>query len=53
LRGIISHLLEGDSILVEVLGTSEFAKYDSESNTVDSIMAKIDVYYASGKLPER
>lgn len=50
LRGIISRLLEGDSILIEVLGTSEFAEYDSESNTVDSIMAKIDVYYSTGHL---
>lgn len=53
LREIIRRILERGSVKIEVLGTREYAEYDAVGNTADDIMAKIDVYYASGKLPER
>jgi hypothetical protein len=53
LRDVIARILDEGSVRVEVLGTREYAEYDAVGNTADDIMAKIDVYYASGKLPER
>jgi hypothetical protein len=53
LRNVIAKALERGDVLIEILGSREYAEYDAVGNTADDIMAKIDVYYASGKLPER
>ena len=42
LSEIIGRILERGSVKVEVLGTDRFAEYDSESNSVQDVMRKIE-----------